>query len=42
MNADIVNEMKMERVPGSNVQEDETEQFSKVLRKLEPGCKNLV
>lgn len=36
--ADIV----MERVPGTNVQVDETEQFHAVLRELEPDCQNLV
>lgn len=35
-------EIEMERVPGTNVQVDETEEFHSVLRKLEPGCRNLV
>ena len=35
-------EIEMERVPGTNVQADETEEFHDVLRKLEPDCKNLV
>ena len=33
---------EMERVPGTNVQADETEEFNQVLRKLEPGCRNLL
>lgn len=32
----------MERVPGTNVQVDETEQFHAILRELEPDCQNLV
>lgn len=36
--ADVV----MERVPGTNVQVDETEQFHAILRELEPECQNLV
>ena len=35
-------ELQMERVPGTNVQADETEEFNQVLRKLKPNCKNLV
>lgn len=34
--------IQMERVPGTNVQVDETEEFDSLLRKLEPGCRNLV
>ena len=33
---------EMERVPGTNVQVDETEEFNQVLRKLEPRCRNLL
>ena len=33
---------EMERVPGTNVQVDETEEFNGILRKLEPGCRNLL
>ncbi len=33
---------EMERVPGTNVQVDETEEFNGVLRKLEPKCRNLL
>lgn len=32
----------MNRIPGTNVQDDETEEFDEVLQKLEPDCKNLV
>lgn len=32
----------MERVPGTNVQVDDTEQFHAILRELEPDCQNLV
>lgn len=34
--------VQMERVPGTNIQVDETEEFDGILRKLEPECKNLV
>ena len=34
--------LEMQRVPGTNVQEDETDEFNGVLRKLKPGCRNLV
>lgn len=34
--------IQMERVPGTNVQVDETEEFDSVLRKLEPDCRNLL
>lgn len=33
---------QMERVPGTNVQVDETEEFNQVLRKLEPKCRSLL
>lgn len=33
---------EMERVPGTNVQVDETEEFNQVLRKLEPNCRSLL
>ena len=33
---------EMERVPGTNVQADETEEFNQVLRKLEPQCRSLL
>ena len=33
---------EMVRVPGTNVQDDETEEFNQVLRKLEPDCRNLL
>lgn len=32
----------MERVPGTNVQVDETEEFNAVLRTIEPNCRNLL
>ncbi|MCR5545350.1 MAG: glycoside hydrolase family 3 C-terminal domain-containing protein [Lachnospiraceae bacterium] len=32
----------MDRVPGTNVQVDETEVFDNILKTLEPDCKNLV
>ena len=32
----------MERVPGTNVQRDDTEEFRQILEKLQPGCKNLL
>ena len=35
-------ELKMERVPGTNVQVDETEEFNEILRDVEPGCRNLL
>lgn len=35
-------EIVMERVPGTNVQADETGQFDAVLRQLEPDCRNLL
>ena len=38
---DAVN-AEMERVPGTNVQMDEREDFGAVLRKLEPGCRSLL
>lgn len=34
--------IEMERVPGTNVQVDETEEFHAVLKKLHPKCRNLV
>lgn len=34
--------IQMERVPGTNVQTDETEEFHQVLKQLHPGCRNLV
>ena len=34
--------IQMERVPGTNVQTDETEEFHKVLKILHPKCRNLV
>ena len=34
--------IQMERVPGTNVQADETEEFHQVLKQLHPGCRNLV
>ena len=34
--------IRFERVPGTNVQADETEQFEEVLRKLHPDCRNLL
>lgn len=33
--------IQMERVPGTNVQADETEEFHNVLKKLHPRCRNL-
>lgn len=33
--------IQMERVPGTNVQMDETEEFHAVLEKLHPGCRSL-
>ena len=33
---------EMERVPGTNVQADEREDFDQVLGKLEPNCRNLL
>ncbi len=33
--------IRMERVPGTNVQADETEEFHNVLKKLHPQCRNL-
>lgn len=35
-------DIRMERVPGINVQADETEEFQEVLKKLHPECRNLV
>lgn len=35
-------ELQMDRVPGTNVQVDETEIFNNILKKLEPDCKNLL
>lgn len=35
-------DIRMERVPGTNVQADETEEFQEVLKKLHPECRNLV
>ena len=35
-------ETTMLTVPGTGVQEDETEEFAQVLRKLKPNCRNLV
>ncbi len=35
-------ELKMDRVPGTNVQDDETEEFNRVLRQLKPQCRNLL
>ena len=32
----------MDRIPGTNVQTDETEEFHQVLKKLHPACRNLV
>ncbi|EOS40035.1 beta-glucosidase [Lachnospiraceae bacterium] len=32
----------MERISGTNVQVDETEEFNDILRKLHPGCRSLV
>ena len=34
--------IQMERVPGTNVQVDETEEFNAILSQLEPDCVNLV
>ena len=34
--------LTMSRVPGTNVQDDETEEFAAILKKLEPDCRNLV
>lgn len=34
--------LAMERVCGTNVQADETEQFHAILRELEPDCRNLI
>lgn len=34
--------LQMERVPGTNVQADETEEFHNVLKKLHPQCRNLI
>lgn len=34
--------LAMERVPDTNIQVDETEEFDSILQKLEPGCRNLV
>ena len=34
--------LEMERVPGTNVQTDETEQFHQVLAKVKPNCRNLL
>ena len=34
--------IQMERVPGTNVQVDETDEFQEVLKKLHPQCRNLV
>ena len=33
--------IQMERVPGTNVQVDETDEFHEVLKKLHPQCRNL-
>lgn len=35
-------DIRMERVPGTNVQVDETEEFHAVLKKLHPECRSLV
>ena len=35
-------EIEMVRVPGTNIQDDENEEFNGVLRQLEPDCKNLL
>ena len=35
-------QVKMQRVPGTNVQADETEEFSGILHKLEPKCRSLL
>jgi len=32
----------MDRIPGTNLQTDETEEFHQVLKKLHPACRNLV
>ena len=34
--------IRYERVPGTNVQVDETEQFDAILQKLHPDCRNLL
>ncbi len=34
--------LEMDRVPGTNVQVDETDTFNNILKQLEPDCKNLV
>lgn len=34
--------MQMQRVPGTNIQEDDTEAFHQILRKTYPECKNLL
>ena len=34
--------VEMERVPGTNVQVDETEEFNEILTDVEPGCGNLL
>lgn len=34
--------LEMDRVPGTNVQVDETEKFDNILKDLEPDCKNLL
>ena len=34
--------LEMKRVPGTNVQDDESEEFDQVLRKLAPSCRSLV
>lgn len=34
--------IRMERVPGTNIQTDETDEFHQVLKKLHPKCRNLV
>ena len=34
--------LEMKRVPGTNVQDDETEEFDRVLQKLKPDCRSLV
>ena len=35
-------ELQYRRIPGTNVQADDTEEFDQVLRKLSPGCRNLL
>lgn len=35
-------ELEMKRVPGTDVQEDDTSEFDRILKKMYPDCRNLV